>query len=87
MYAWTINSVTDDEDARSVGVVGPRTATLTSDEIRKKGRKFRLLTDDREVMATGSLVGGDGFEPLDDYGTPYWGCTMIEFWENGWKQL
>ena len=45
------------------------------------GQPFRLYDDDHEHYASGRLVGIDqtGFEPLDDYGTPNYGCTGIKY--------
>jgi hypothetical protein len=67
-------------------------------------QRFRLLVDQDEedeespVMAEGYMMplegdkhDGDGFEPLDDYGEPNWGCITLEYYQNGegggWKTL
>ena len=34
--------------------------------------------DDGELYFEGYLLGGDGFEPLDDFGRPDSGCTAIK---------
>lgn len=96
-YCWTItNDFIADSHARSgtngnaIGLVGPRSATMTEEEIcRHPDRKrFRMLDDDGEVYYTGYLVGGDGFEPLDDFGMPNAGATTIEYWEGDeWRPL
>jgi hypothetical protein len=94
VYAWTMTKdfladgsiITHSE----VGVVGPRGAKLTVDEIlnHPDRKKFRLRDDDGELYYEGYLVGGEGFEPLDDFGMPNAGATTIEFWEEGgWKPL
>jgi hypothetical protein len=50
---------------------------------------FRLYDDDRELYYTGLRIGEadpdgseDGFEPLDDYGTPNAGATEIRYLKN-----
>ena len=50
--------------------------------IEKLPYKFRMLTDDNEVMAIGysdDCSTDDAFAPLDDYGEGAFGCTMIEY--------
>jgi hypothetical protein len=49
---------------------------------------FRIYDDDRELYYTGIRTGQgdpdgseDGFEPLDDYGTPNAGATEIRYWK------
>ena len=81
-YAWTIT-----KDIVCAGsddnVCGPRACNMTPSEIlaHPDGQRFRMRDGDGEVYYQGILVGGDGFEPLDDFGTPNAGCTSIEFWE------
>ena len=58
---------------------------------------FRMYDDDRELYYTGVRTGQaedygseDGFEPLDDYGTPNAGATMIDYYKpetGGWETL
>jgi hypothetical protein len=70
--------------SNAAGIVGPRGAKLTHEEIvnHKDGKKFRLLDDDRVVMYEGVMVVGDVAEaelaPLDDFGEPNAGCTIME---------
>ena len=41
--------------------------------------RFSKWTDDQECVYEGRIFGDyDGFEPLDDYGTPNFGCTAIK---------
>ena len=86
-YAWIIEEDFIDY-GEAVGVYGPRGAVKPSPGV---GSKFRLLDGDGVVYAKGRFVGDagseDAFGPLDDYGMPNWGCTSIEYWENGWKAL
>ena len=78
---WTITK--DLIDGEAVGVCGPRACGLSAEEIaaHQDATRFRLKDDDGAVYYEGVLVGGDGFEPLDDFGTPNAGCTSIELWE------
>ena len=97
MYAWTItkdhladlpyglHSMRDD-----AGTVGPSDATMDHDAIvaHAEGKKFRMFDDDGELNYEGVLVGGDGFEPLDDFGMPNAGATEIKYLEDGeWVTL
>ena len=93
-YCWTIDSVMDEDDFRCVGVVGPRKATMTHDEIKNHplAQKFRLYDDDDNLIASGYYVGSDGeemFGPLDDYGLPNFGCSYITYFDaqKGWEIL
>lgn len=89
MAHWTITK--DNIDGDAVGVVGPSTATLSIDEIKATGQRFRLLDDDGEIYYYGRAVlddDDDGFEPLDDFGTPNAGCTSIQYFEReAWQTL
>lgn len=74
-------------NANAVGIVGPRTATLTAEQIIRhpQGRKFRMKDDDGELYYEGVMVitPEDGpeaeFRPLEDFGTPNAGATSIEY--------
>lgn len=97
MYRWKITRDFDYEREEahykemgyksSVGVEGPYG---TNDSITLT-QTFRLVChdgDETDVMAEGMASAGVDFEPLDDYGTPNWGCTGIEYLENGrWELL
>lgn len=94
-YAWTItkDTLADPNDKpgtnlNAVGVIGPRNTDKTHEEIVKEGKAFRMYDDDGELYYEGRIMGEyDGFEPLDDFGTPNAGATEIKYWENGWKTL
>jgi hypothetical protein len=95
-YAWIITKDTlpqVDGIPSIVGTYGPRDCPLARDLIagHAKGKKFRLLDDDCEIMAEGVLVDlrgrCSGFEPKDDYGEGALGATTIQYWEKGWKDL
>ena len=77
-YNWTISK--DHLDGRETGLTGPRNKCRhTANET-----KFRMYDDDDNLYYSGTLWGDfDGFEPLDDFGTPNAGCTYIELFENG----
>lgn len=74
-------------NANAVGMVGPRTAKLTSEEIVRhpQGRRFRMRDDDGELYYEGVMVvtpeDGDEaeFRPLSDFGAPNAGATTIEY--------
>lgn len=85
MYAWTITKdfITDGKsevgtNCNAVGVIGPRDASLTHEEIVRQGKKFQMFDDDMELYYEGYLVGGDGFEPVDDFGMPNAGAVHIK---------
>ena len=87
-YAWVITTDHfDSSDRGSEGVIGPRSAKLSKDEIvNHPDRKFfTMKCDDGHDIFSGYLVGSDttGFEPLDDFGMPDSGCTEIWYLENG----
>jgi hypothetical protein len=86
---WTITRVAKDMDLEAeVGTVGPSTATLTAAEIAKAGQAFRMADDDGQVIYHGRAIGGPSFAPLDGWGTPNFGCTRIDWYEDGrWQTL
>ncbi len=91
----------------AVGMVGPRDATLSSEEIRKHPKRvhFKMFCDDGELVYEGFNVEYDGdadgateeegeaayyraepgFEPLDHFGAPNFGCTYIKLREKNGK--
>lgn len=93
-YIWIIDKVFEDSDKRFVGVTGPSDGDILLLD-KGTGRRFRLLTDDRDLIAEGRLFGdektADDFAPLDNFGMPNWGCTIISYWKpgegGGWKDL
>lgn len=49
--------------------------------------KFRILDDDGEVYCEGITNNSSTFKPLD-FLTPLYGCTDIQYWEDGqWQSL
>ena len=92
MTCWTITKDhIADPDARpgtnsnAVGIVGPRAARLTAQQIieHPDAKRFRMLDDDGEINYEGYIVGSDELAPLDDFGEPNAGCTSIQVQENG----
>lgn len=73
-------------------LIGPRDAGLdTVKEIRKHPdrQRFRMYTDDKELIYEGYMVhdkNSEGFEPLEDFGTPNFGCTIIKYYNNKLKK-
>lgn len=68
----------------AVGIVGPRTCTLTAEQIinHPNARRFKMRDDDGEVYYEGYYIPNDNeFEPLDAFGTPNAGCTSMEYWD------
>lgn len=101
---WTITkdhiadpSEPNPSNANAVGIVGPRSAKLTADEIIRhpQARRFRMKDDDGELYYEGVMVvtpeDGDEaeFRPLDDFGMPNAGATIIEYQnaDGNWEPL
>jgi len=53
--------------------------------------RSRMLTDDRELCYEGRSDDNSSFEPLDCFGRPNFGCTIIQYWQagkdGGWVDL
>ena len=77
----------------AVNLLGPRNIAPEAREALADGGGdvFRMKDDDDEIYYKGRIVGDfDGFEPLDNYGTPGSGCTSIEYWDTKkveWRPL
>ena len=86
-YGWKITC--DFEECRAAGTMGPRSM---SDDIRGQlnagaGRIQRLYDDDGNPYFEARLIGGDGFEVLDNYGEAF-GCTEVrELIDGVWNTL
>jgi hypothetical protein len=87
-YAFLIIAEHDGSRLAPVEIIGPSDCKLTAEEIKEKSktqeaRKFRLKDEDGNIYARGYFYGDsmseDGFAPLDDYGTPNFGATDIEY--------
>jgi hypothetical protein len=82
-YGWIITAVHDDEDY-GPGKKGPRDITPEIEDQLDHGQGllFQMLTDDGELIYEGRYIGPDDetlFAPLDDYGEPNYGCTVIKY--------
>jgi len=76
---------------KDVEIIGPRGTPFNAEEIRAKGKRFRMYDDDDNLYYEGSFydaAGDEGdpeldFSPLEDYGSPNAGCTHIRYLEEG----
>tara|TARA_R110002167_G_scaffold359_4_gene1717 strand:- start:209 stop:487 length:279 start_codon:yes stop_codon:yes gene_type:complete len=84
-YNWIITKdyISNGMDSR---LTGPRNKSRhTANE-----SNFRMYDGDGELYYAGTIWGDyDGFEPLDDFGDAYAGCTSIEYKnkEGEWEVL
>ena len=78
VYSWIITE--DHLDGEETNVTGPRGSTTDWKANPNQGVEFKMYDDDQELYYTGRIVGDyDGFEPMDDFGTPNAGCTGIMY--------
>tara|TARA_R110000803_G_scaffold59101_4_gene117467 strand:- start:3539 stop:3823 length:285 start_codon:yes stop_codon:yes gene_type:complete len=76
-YAWKITKVIGENDSTECGLVGPHNL---GGEFGANKARFRMYDDDGNPIYEGYITGDfDGFEPLDDFGTPNAGCTAIKY--------
>lgn len=88
---WTITVDHFADENRKLGtncnaktLVGPRSATLTHEEIvnHPNAKPFRLTDEDDELYYEGFMIVGDTGDaelaPLDDFGGPNAGCTILQ---------
>ena len=84
-YRWIITKDHFDGNAEgnAVGVEGP---SGCDSNLKDNPQHFSLWDDDRECYAEGMLYSTDDdhnyadslFAPLDNFGTPNWGCSAIK---------
>jgi hypothetical protein len=78
-YRWKITQDyidADDLEQSAVGVEGPYGLDET---LMTNPTSFSMYDDDQECYYEGMIYGDfTGFEPLDDFGTPNAGCSMIK---------
>lgn len=82
-YRWIVTH--DPADMGAVGLEGPRGADPSIQCVQR----FRIYDSDGIFLYEG-LIGGEyeGFEPLDDFGTPNIGSTSIYYENDGvWEEL
>ena len=82
-YGWVITrdrlyEKWPEDGSSSVGAMGPSDVKFTKEEITKKGKKFSMYCDDKDCWYEGYILGGDGFEPIDDYGKAMASCVHIK---------
>ena len=78
-YRWIItkDNIAEHGIHDDTGVQGPRHADPTLDTNPKD---FQMYDDDGELYYEGTIFGDyEGFEPLDDFGTPNAGCVGIKY--------
>lgn len=63
-------------NSNAVGMIGPRGYTGDGSDCVYK---FRMLDDDNEVYYEGRCNKPDSFAPLNDFGMPNAGATMIQY--------
>jgi hypothetical protein len=77
-YRWKItkdHTESPDSVNNAAGTEGPRNLDKT---LRTNPATFKLYDDDSNLYYEGMLYGDyEGFEPLDDFGTPNAGCTKM----------
>ncbi len=77
-YRWKItrDRLEDDPKYSDKGVEGPRNL---DEDLTTNAARFSMYDDDGVCYYEGMIYGDyDGFEPLDDFGTPNAGCTAIK---------
>ena len=90
-YGWKITKVYDDvglDEEKGKPIHGPRDIP---DGILQRlndgeGVKFKMGDDDGHTYYKGRIIGGDGFEPLDDFGMPNAGCVWIKYQDKKTKK-
>lgn len=78
-YIWQVTY--DHLEGEVVNVVGPHDAD--KNDLTLCTIPFRMYDDDGVLYYAGAMSPDcEGFEPLDDYGMPNAGCTMIRLLED-----
>lgn len=73
-YRWVITKDRID-DGEATGIEGPRNLSKITDN----PARFSLYDDDEICYYEGMLYGDySGFEPLEDFGMPNAGCTLVK---------
>jgi len=65
-------------NSNAVGIMGPRGCNSLVDT----PHLFKMYDDGRILVYEG-MSSRVGFDPLDDFGTPNFGCTYIEYFVDG----
>jgi hypothetical protein len=79
-YHWMIDKAYGACGNQTLPVHGPHDCDA-DEAFGPQAERFLLLDDDGEIYYGGIIQGTDyeGFEPLDDYGTPNAGATEIQY--------
>ena len=84
---WTITKDLIDDGKK----VGTSSCNFDEAKVALLKHRFRLLDDDGEIYYEGLSDNCDSqraFDPLDDFGQGYAGCTEIDWFDRQfWKQL
>lgn len=85
-YGWIVDrDYTDQEFTGEVHKVSVFGHSRISEKLKQKllageGEEFKMYDADDNLYYSGRIVGDyDGFEPLDDYGTPNAGAIDIHY--------
>jgi hypothetical protein len=93
-YMWLLTYCRDEDEKSDVGTIGPRNCNPELRDKEVNPQRFRMYTDDYKTdvidgeasmhVYEGVIYGEDveGFEPLDDYGLPNYGCCYIAYWQD-----
>ena len=87
-YAWIITKVNEEfVSPKLIRLNGPRSHAMNLNKVLKTGKTFRMFDDDGIWYATGKICGDyEGFEPLDQWGTPGLGATSIKYFNSQSKK-
>ena len=85
-YRWVIDKdhyaephAKEGTNLNAKGIEGPNSKHDLSLTINDNMGRFSMYDDDDQCVYEGRIWGRyDGFEPLDDYGTPNFGCTKVK---------
>ena len=90
-YGWKIINYNEDLFGDECLAKGPSDLSPKLEKTLDSGIgvPFKMFDDDGEWYFDGIIAGiYDGFEPLEDFGMPYAGCTEIHFRKDGkWKAI
>ena len=89
-YHWMIDRAYGACSDEKLPVHGPRDCNV-NEAFGPTAERFIMMDDDGNIYYGGLIQGTDyqGFEPLDDFGTPNAGATEIHYInaDGGWEQL
>jgi hypothetical protein len=78
-YRWKITKDHMEPDGSQYSAKGTEGPARLDPNVTDNPARFSMYDDDGVCYYEGMLYGDhDGFEPLDDFGTPNAGCTSIK---------